>query len=135
MLEIEEGKVVWNYFADCKGPEVEGINPEEEVGSDMDDVSSSVEEGSDNSSQSLCIYTGETQLQVYLDDGGTQYQIKSRSKFKDKTFWNEHLVKWLYALQDLISGDNVNYSLPIFTCHKRGDQIFRGHSNYRGLGK
>ena len=136
LLEIEEGKVVWKYFADCKGPEVEGINPEEEVGSDMEDVSSSVEEGSDNSSQSLFIYTGETQLQVYLDDGGdVQYQIKSRSKFKDKTLWNEHLVEWLYALQDLISGDNADYSLPIYTCHKRGDQIFRGHPNYRGLGK
>ena len=28
LLEIEEGKVVWKYFADCKGPEVEDINPE-----------------------------------------------------------------------------------------------------------
>ena len=61
--------------------------------------------------------------------------VRSRSKFQDKTSWNADLVDFLYGLQEEISGVLDQYSLPIFTCHKRGAQIFRGHPNYRGLGK
>jgi hypothetical protein len=138
LLEIEEGKVLWHYYADCEGPEVEDLeHPQSDHSSDsVMEEAFPPEVGSDNSSESLVIKTGETQLKVYRDEQGeAQYKILSRSKFKHKTLWNSALVDFLLGLQDLITDALEEYSLPIFTCHKRGDQIFRGHPNYRGLGK
>ena len=104
----------------------------------MEVTSSSGEVASDSSSQSLDIRTGETKLQVYRDpkEGDVQYRfVGLRSKFQDRTSWCGHVVDFLFGLQEVISDVISEYDLPIFTCHRRDGQIFRGHPNYRGLGK
>ena len=134
MLEIERGLVPWDYFAGCQNEDVEAINAGQEV--NMESPEASSQEDSSESSRRRNIFTGETRLRVYLDeDGEVQYKMLSRSKFVDKTRWNSELVDWLYELQVTIGDVLLDYKLPICTCHKREGQIFRGHPNYRGLGK
>ena len=60
--------------------------------------------------------------------------MQSISKSVGKTRLNHDLVHFLWDLQVLISDVLLGKPLPIFTAHKRGDQMFRAHPNYRGKG-
>ena len=66
--------------------------------------------------------------------GEIVFKVFSRSKYKDKTRLNEEVLRFLYDLQVLVLDHLVDGKLPIFTYHRRGTQIFRGHPNYRGKG-
>ena len=143
LLEIEEGAVVWKYFAGCseEGPssEEESVDEGSEASSSSD--SSSEDEESKTSSEEdkrkegLDIYTGEAKIEVYRGEYGEgDFKIKSRSNFNARTRLNQHLLEYLLELQVLLSDVLVKKSLPIFTFHRRGNQIFRGHPNYRGKG-
>ena len=109
MVEIEQGRVPWDYFHRIEPPE----NPE------------SVAEGQET-------WTGETKISVFHDEetGRLSFSMSTRSKFLDSTRWSTDIIYFLYALQDQIPAEK----LQIATCHKRNGQVFRGHPNYRGKG-
>ena len=159
LLEIEKKEVLWDYFAGCvEEPATEAMDEEgwdqmdglsssntdkdsERTDDDdkMEDVSSSSASSSSSSSEasdgSLDIYTGETRLEVFKGEyGEITFLVHSRSKYKLKTRLNEELLMFLYDLQVLVADHLVDGTLPIFTYHRRGDQIFRGHPNCRGKG-
>jgi hypothetical protein len=76
-------------------------------------------------------------IQVFRDDmGESQYLMVTSSMYKDATRMNGELVDWLLELQELLNDKNLlpNGQLLIYTRIKRGDQSFRAHPNYRGLG-
>jgi hypothetical protein len=142
LLEIEEGAVVWKYFAGCSE---EGPSSEEESMDEGSAASSSSDSSQDEESETsseedkrkegLDIYTGEAKIEVYRGEYGEgDFKIKSRSNFNARTRLNQHLLEYLLELQVLLSDVLVKKSLPIFTFHRRGNQIFRGHPNYRGKG-
>lgn len=116
MLEIEEDRRIWDYFTTF-GPE------------------SSSDSESQGSSRAKETFTGETRIQVYTDDEGeTAFKLITRSKVSGNAQWNSELVDFLFGLQEIYQTWKGQDSLPIFTCHRRDGQIFRGHPNYRGKG-
>ena len=126
--EINTGEVIWDYFADKTNDDVshsqsDPQNHEVGVPDPMSDT------------EPIKISTGEAQIKVLKDDDGEwSFRLVSKSKFKDNTSWNAALVDFLGELQDLVSDHLVENTLPIFTCHRRDGQIFRGHPNFRGKG-
>ena len=155
LLELEEDKVPWNYFAGCR----EEASPATNVSTSMDeDSSGEVSMASSTSSkkevqvpdpedeaqapeadvpddESLEVHTGDAQLEVFEDEDGTRcFEIRTRSKYKDRTRLNLDIIDFLYDLQVLLSDQLGGDPLPIFTHHRRGDHIFRAHPNYRGKG-
>jgi hypothetical protein len=119
MAEVDNGTKLWEYLDEYEEdpvPEMEVPEPTEAT------------DGPETT-------TGGATIEVFEDDDGIpSFNIVSRSKFAKETRWNPELVEFLWALQVKVSGRLPNYSLPINTCHKRDDQIFRGHPNYRGKG-
>ena len=61
-----------------------------------------------------------------------QFEVKGSSKHKEKTQWSEEIIVFLIGLQKLVLKHIAHKELPIFTEHKRGETIFRGHPNYHG---
>ena len=64
--------------------------------------------------------------------GQAAFEILSSSEKMQKTSIITQLVDFLYELQAAVIDHITESRLPILTEHKRGDQIFRGHPNYRG---
>ena len=115
MCELETGRVPWDYYSPL--------------------VDISEDEAMDSASAASIVETGGTRISVAMGGNGRPgFQIHSRSKFRDTTRWSPHIVNYLLRLQDEIRTMLPNYSLSVFTYHKRGDQIFRGHPNFRGKG-
>ena len=114
MEEINNDRVPWNYY-----------QRREDSGSEEDD------DGEDAQ-----IWTGETGIKVGLDvnTGEVMFELSTRSKFAAKTSMNLVLLEFLNALQDVVHPFMDTDFLPIFTCHRRKGQTFRGHPNYRGKG-
>lgn len=119
MEEIEKGKKMWEYYERMEDPEEELEEPE------------------------AAISTGETGIKVFLDekDGEPSFSMETRSKFWEATTWNTDIVVFLLELQDKIQAwraagttGNDPQPLPIYTCHRRNGQVFRGHPNFRGKG-
>ena len=79
--------------------------------------------------------TGGTRIEVYEDedmDDEPSFRILGRSAAAlGKTKWSSDVVEFLNELQNMIVDNTVNKKLAIFTEHKRGDVIFRGHPKYR----
>ena len=116
MEEIENNRVPWQYFWNLE--ESESDSDEDNGGGKKAEIS-----------------TGETKIQVYVDNNGeASFKLYTRSKHWAKTRWNTCLVEFLLELQDKIQAYIRTDSLPIYTCHRRDGQIFRGHPNYRGKG-
>ena len=114
MEEINNDRRMWDYYAT--------------YGPDSDE-----EDGSAGSS-SPDISTGETQIRVYKDRKNRKcFEIMGRG-VKHVSQWATDLVDFLWGLQELTSTWGPAQSLPIYTCHRRNGQIFRGHPNYRGKG-
>lgn len=150
LLELEQGKVPWDYFAGCTeegdtAAVVENTRDEESMDDSTSSDGSSRCKGAQTNHEEkaemmdeealLEVHTGDSQLKVFLgEDGSKKFDIFTRSKFKDQTRMNEELVEFLYELQVLVADSLVGDYLPIFTYHRRGDQIFRAHPNYRGKG-
>lgn len=128
MEEIWHDTKLWEYFCPYEGETVTNSGQNDEEASDMD-VSEPEVEGE------IVVQTGETGIRVWIDEdtGNPTFSLLTRSKYAAKTRWNIPLVKFLIALQDKMDCLPSNY-LEIRTWHKRGDQIFRGHPNYRGKG-
>lgn len=115
MEEIENDRRIWDYFTTF-GPESES-----DAGS--------------QGSISKYIATGETKIEVFTDEEGmSSFKLLTRSKISRQAQWDSKLVDFLMGLQDVFKTWNPHESLPIFTCHRRNGQIFRGHPNYRGKG-
>ena len=113
MEEIQHGKVPWNYYQLEEESPTEAQKTEEEEG----------------------IWTGETRIQVGKDeDGEVSFNMSTKSKFADKTSINTALLEFLNDLQDMVYVHIGEEFLPIFTCHRRKGQTFRGHPNFRGKG-
>ena len=101
--------------------------------SDSDSVSDATMEDAE---PAPIIITDGTKLRVFNDEetGAPTFKMLSKSKYKEQTTWLPCIVNFLVALQTEIQKKQPSYSLPIFCRHKRGDQIFRGHPNFRGQG-
>jgi hypothetical protein len=147
LLEIEDGVVVWDYFAACTEEEpcdMEGTSEEESIESiDRSSVASSSTASSSNNemdtgkttTRGIETHTGDARIEVYQgEDGEAEFKIHTRSKHVERTRLNQCLVEFLRDLQVLIADVLLGKSLPIFTYHRRGNQIFRAHPNYRGKG-
>ena len=80
--------------------------------------------------------TDDAKIAVFFDkeEGAPGFELQSKSKFADKTAINTELLHFLLGLQDLLLDYLPTKHLDIFTRHKRGDNIFHGHPNYRGQG-
>ena len=116
MEEIEHNRCIWKYF-DTFGPESD---------SDLGE--------SDGNNE---IFTGETQIEVFRDeDNENCFKIHTRAKESArKAQLHIHLLEFLLGLQDEVQkSSGEDNPLPIFTCHRRKGQIFRGHPNFRGKG-
>ena len=113
MEEIENGLVPWEYYTRVEE-------------SDSDEASATHE---------AKVWTGETGIQVYREENGEPgFKLLTRSKFAAKAAWNRVLLEFLVALQDRIRAYLPTEHMPIFTCHRRDGQVFRGHPHYRGKG-
>ena len=160
MLEVEDGDVVWEYFVrqqpileDDLVQEMDALNvsiEEESDGSDSKDphfaslVNESVPKanesvGSDAESDhdTVPIHTGGTRIRIFedsSDDDEPCFQVQGKSKHKEDTSWSVELVHWLNDLQNLVREYHPNGELPVFTEHRRGGILFRGHPNHRGDG-
>ena len=82
------------------------------------------------------IHTGETQIKVFWDENKARvaFDLRTRSKFADKTVWNMEVATFLHELQEKVFPHINSDYMPIHTCHRRNGQIFRGHPNFRGKG-
>ncbi len=113
--EIDRNRKLWHYFTTF------------EADSDSDAEIKETREPD--------ISTGETQIKCFWDEKKKPgFEILTRSVNKDRVQWNTELLEFLLGLQDLIQTWDGNKSLPIYTCHRRDGQIFRGHPNFRGKG-
>ena len=125
MAEIENGPKLWEYLDEYEEADPVEADPVPEM------------EVPDPKEPTLGpkITTGGTKIEVFEDKKGiASFQMRTRSKFAKETRWNQELVDFLWALEVKVSERLPNFSLPINTCHKRDDQIFRGHPNFRGRG-
>ena len=97
-------------------------------------AASSTEQSGTEDEDQVAVKTGGAAIRVWSDkeSGKPMFDLLSRSIFNAKTKWNVPLIQFLVDLQDKI--DHPSEYLEICTWHKRGDQIFRGHPNYRGKG-
>ena len=154
MEEVNNGKVIWEYFEAWEGDtELWDLDSEDDV--EMDDalvedmnnldVSRDMTEDVDSASEDvescvprLRIRTGGTKIKVYEDpdeEGQPAFHMCGRSKYKDSTKLDRQLLQFLYDLQNTIwEHTNTEAYLPVLSEHTRGDNVFRGHPNHRGNG-
>ncbi len=122
MEEINNGGKVWEYYN-----ERDDSSGSAAVDTSMEDVES--ERGGPET------WTGETRIRIMEEeDGVATFKLISRSKTADQAFWNSDVLDFLHELQEKVRPYLGDDFLPIFTCHKRGGQIFRGHPHFRGGG-
>ena len=113
MEEIINGNVPWDFY-DRREIPVEELSVDPNMGE---------------------IWTGEARIRIFANkEGGTEFDILTRSKFRSKTSLNQTFLDFLRGLQDMLTDAIGMESLPIFTCHRRKGQTFRGHPNFRGKG-
>ena len=112
MEEIESGRVMWEYFD----------RREKETGEEK--------------AEDQPISTGETRIEVFWDDDSQApgFSLASKSKFADKATWDLQVILFLWQLQEKMHGLTGAESIPIYTRHTRGGNVFRGHPNFRGKG-
>ena len=149
--EVNLGKVVWEYFdidTESVADVTDGDASLSEMGNMQVDVDADSNESgthvcgnsSDNGGSiddSLAITTGGTKIRIYedqYDNNEPCFQILGRSKHKYATHWSTEVVRFLNDLQHLVGGYIPEPCLPVYTEHKRGENMFRGHPNHRGDG-
>ncbi len=135
MQEIDQRKRLWEYF--------DGAVPADSVAKDSGELETEKEpmetelgpELTEMGGDTLQIRSGGTRLKVFEDanqPGQAAFEILSSSDKMKKTSMISQLVDFLFDLQAAVIDHIIEPRLPILTEHKRGDQIFRGHPNYRG---
>ena len=123
--ELLTGERISDYF-DILADQMTESNPSS--GSAMSTSSG----GMDNKDDAI---TDGATLEVFEDeDGNACFQIRTRSKFREKTTIHQDLIDFLVELQQAVIKYLPGNHLPIFTRHRRFGQIFHGHPNYRGQG-
>ena len=134
MLELEGGRMVSQHYHDViEEDEAEDceVYPKNEVGAPKNEVGDDL--GADEPIETK---TGDTKIGVGLNEAGvSQFVLGGKSKYKERTRWSNDLVQFLFDLQVVLSERyGREHELEIFTAHKRGDQLWRGHPNFRGKG-
>ena len=91
---------------------------------------------SDSEGGGPVVLTDGTRFAVYFDDEleENNFEMKPRSATKGQTTMHIGLLGFLVGFQSLVIEHIPTQEMQIFTRHKRGSQIFRGHPNYRGKG-
>jgi hypothetical protein len=85
--------------------------------------------------ESLTILTDEARIRVFINEEGVQdFVLKSRSQNSKEAKVGRELLYFLMALQDKVAEHIDHKELQIFTRHKRGTDVWRGHPNFRGNG-
>ena len=127
MEEISTDAKIWEYFMTYADNDVMDLGQN-------DEETQSLASRETENDEEMVVETGETGINVWLDDetGESTFTLLSRSKFAAKTTWNNEVIDFLLSLQEKIA--EPPYMMDIRTWHKRGDQVFRGHPNYRGKG-
>ncbi len=111
MVEIETGRVPWDYYH-------------------RHSRSKAAVDGQENE-----IWTGETKILIHANENGeVGFRLRTRSKYAAKAAWNVDVIDFLYGLQCLVQPYIAGNFMPIYTCHRRKGQTFRGHPHYRGKG-
>ena len=111
MVEIETGRVPWDYYH-------------------RHSCSKAAADAQDDG-----IWTGETKIWIIADENGeVNFRMRTRSKFAAKAAWNVDVINFLHGLQCLVQPFLAGNFMPIYTCHRRKGQTFRGHPHYRGKG-
>ena len=93
--------------------------------------------GIESEEEPLQTITGGTQIVIFedeSDDDEPSFEIRGKSKHKAATAWNTEVVCWLNNLQNLLCERVRSQPLRVFTEHRRGNLLFRGHPNHRGRG-
>ena len=141
--EILHAATVRDYFADAvREIDLLTIDEDQEEGFLDQEVSSEDQEHAEPMEQDELpeeeeqeILTDGSKIRVFWDEEGEEsFQMLSRSHWAAHTRMNTDLLKFLVALQDKVSDRISQNELQIFTRHKRGKQIFRGHPNFMGQG-
>ena len=154
LLELEEELKVWEYY---HGVEEEFDVQNKEVGAydvevDHDDFGAAPcdmsfeahdmsfeahdsEAEEDSKGDALDVATGGTRIWVQWDaNKEAQWRLGGRSKFRETSTWHNEVIEFLCDLQEALKEAVDLPELEVYTYHKRGDQIFRGHPNYMGKG-
>ena len=147
--EIKTGWGPWNYFDGCDiivnaheawNEPVEESSEEDSRDQEVEDRSNDgegmAEGGAEAHAQEEGIekHTGEARIHLFKDENERRKcKLLSRSKYGRKTRWEQDLVNFLWDLQDCVQA-HIPTRLQVYTCHKRGKTIFRGHPNFRGKG-
>jgi hypothetical protein len=161
MAEVVQGRRLWEYFAGIEEEDIvyagscddddtileEEVSVlEEEVDADLEDLDTELDqldiepeemEETDSEDNSIRVATGGTRIQIIDDpdhEDGCTYKVLGRSKRADETVWMSEVVVFLNELQNKVIHVIPDKYLPVLTAHKRGDNTFRAHPNYRGEG-
>ena len=126
IYELQTGERVSHYF-----DILDDVSDE-----DMDLSVNSSDQSDTDAEEEVIIITDEAKITVFFDEEeqAPAFQMQSRSKFAEKTAINSELLGFLLDMQDLLVDHLPSGQLDIYTRHKRGDNIFHGHPNYRGQG-
>ena len=133
--EINAGVSIFDYFdgvTDQSSQESsQAVEDDRSSTSDSDEA-----EIEDSDKAEIEVVTDDARIRVFTDEETNEsaFELISRSKHSDKTLLSRDLIDFLFELQDKVGDYIPEDSLPIFTRHKRGAQIFHGHPNYRGKG-
>lgn len=138
LLEIDKDLPRFGYYEGVvsEAPMVEDSSI---GGQELDRGGAHVLPASSNTDQNPAISTGDCQIRLLNDEetGDRYFTLLSRSvhaESTEKAGLSRSLIDFLHDLQDKIRQHVPQHELKVFTRHKRGDIIFRGHPNYRGTG-
>lgn len=103
---------------------------------DVDQMPPNVDQTSaSGSSDDLEIITDGARIRVYREPNGEEaFDFLSRSKTADKAKLDNELISFLIGLQDELVDCLDHNELQVYTRHKRGQDIWRAHPNFRGTG-
>ena len=145
VLELK-GRMVWEYFSRLEdADDKSSMSISDGHSTDMDseehgldhEASGSMEEASQSGEESLLIQTGGTRIEVFEDPDNANepsFCLMGRSKHRKKTRWQSDIIEFLNELQNSLGETLDGNGLSIYTEHRRGSILFRGHPNHRGTG-
>jgi hypothetical protein len=130
-MEELNGRPLWDYFDGFHHPKASDCQPNHHNSQDNgEDLDSEVE---DMGPSNVDAATGGAKFSVFTgEDGERDWKLLSKMKNKDMVLWNEDVLACVHALQDYVS--DWMPEVLLYTEHKRNDQIFRAHPNYRSEG-
>jgi hypothetical protein len=140
MAEIDHKRRVCDYFEGALDADAEGGSDTDEEpngsGSEPDDSDDEATAAMKKEMDAIG-KTGGTRIKIYEDPDDNMeaaFAILGKSKKKDDTTMLQSVLDFLNELQNKVLPFIHDKELQVFTEHKRGDIIFRGHPNHRGDG-